>query len=161
MQATTGQSVESLVAAALRGELTDAQARRLAQHGPEIVTLALLAASERIAEQNARLAALQTQTATPRSSPSTPSAMVPVYTKPTTTRRRKKPGARSGHQGTRRAKPTRIDERREHRLERCPDCGGPLNKCRRSRTRIIEDIPEEITPVVTEHTLHRDFCPKW
>jgi hypothetical protein len=28
------------------------------------------------------------------------------------------------------------------------------------RTRVIEDIPEEIQPVVTEHILHRDYCPR-
>ena len=26
-------------------------------------------------------------------------------------------------------------------------------------TRIIEDLPEEIQPVVTEHTIYRDYCP--
>jgi len=33
-----------------------------------------------------------------------------------------------------------------------------LQRCERTRTRIVEDIPEQITPVVTEHTLHRDYC---
>jgi len=86
--------------------------------------------------------------------------MVPVYEKPSRAKRSKRPGAKKGHRGTRRAKPTRIDGRRVHRLERCPDCGGPLKKCRNTRTRIIEDLPEDIQPVITEHTLHRDFCPK-
>jgi transposase len=34
-----------------------------------------------------------------------------------------------------------------------------LNRCSRARTRIIEDIPRQIEPVVTEHTIHRDYCP--
>jgi hypothetical protein len=34
-----------------------------------------------------------------------------------------------------------------------------LKRCRRTRTRIIEDIPTGIEPVVTEHTMHRDWCP--
>jgi len=93
-------------------------------------------------------------------SPSTPSGMVPVYRKPPVVRRRrKKPGAKDGHPGSRRNTPAKIDARVEHRLERCPCCGGELRRCRRARTRIIEDIPQETRPIVTEHTLHRDFCP--
>jgi len=34
-----------------------------------------------------------------------------------------------------------------------------LQRGQRSRTRIIEDIPEIIETVVTEHTIHRDYCP--
>ena len=44
-------------------------------------------------------------------------------------------------------------------MKRCPCCGGALQRCDRKRSRTIEDIPEEIQPVVTEHTLHRDYCP--
>jgi hypothetical protein len=39
-----------LIDAALRGEFNEAQARRLAELGPEVVTLALFAVSQRIAE---------------------------------------------------------------------------------------------------------------
>lgn len=92
--------------------------------------------------------------------PATPPAMVPLYAKPPVKRRRrKKPGARDGHAGSRRKAPAEIDARAEHRLAACPCCGGPLQRCKRTRTRIIEDIPQEITPVVTEHTIHRDYCP--
>jgi hypothetical protein len=35
-----------------------------------------------------------------------------------------------------------------------------LQRCQRRRTRTIEDIPEEIEPVITEHTIWRDYCPK-
>jgi len=132
----------------LCGELTEPQAGRLAELGPEAVRLVLLAA-------NARLAKLQTQTP----APSTPSAIIPVYQKPATPRRRKEPGARNGHEGARRKTPGRIDARVEHRVEVCPCRGGPVQRCKRTRTRIIEDIPKEITPVVTEHTIHRDYCP--
>jgi len=47
-------------------------------------------------------------------------------------------------------------------LECCPDCGGPLQRCngeKSQRSRIIEDIPPNIQPEVTEHILHRDYCP--
>ena len=147
------KATQSLIQAALRGALTKAQARRLAYESPEVVALALLAASKRIAE-------LQGSPQEQPASPSTPSGMVPIYTKPNAPKRRKKPGARPGHPGRRRKAPARIDERETHRLRRCPCCGGPLQRCQHKRTRTIEDIPEEIEPVVTEHTIHRDYCPK-
>jgi transposase len=147
--ATQQPELDALLAALFRGELTEPQAMRLAELGPEAVRLALLAA-------NARFAQLQPQ----QCSPSTPSAMVPVYQKPATKRRRKKPGARDGHAGKRRKMPAKIDQRVEHRLEVCPCCGGALQRCKRTRKRVIEDIPQEITPIVTEHTVHRDYCPQ-
>jgi transposase len=132
----------------IEGRLSDAQAVLLAGAGPEAVRLALLAASARIA-----------QLKTPVVSPSTPSGMIPVYQKPPARRRKKRPGAKPGHAGSRRKTPEKIDDRVKHRLDACPCCGGKLQRCKRTRTRIIEDIPEEITPVVTEHTIHRDYCP--
>ncbi len=146
-------ATESLVQAALRGALTEAQARRLAKENPEVLALALFAASRRIAE-------LQGLPQGQQPSPSTPSGMVPIYTKPNVSKRRKKPGAKAGHRGVRRVRPVNIDERKTHRLTCCPHCEGKLQRCQRSRTRIIEDIPEVIEPVTTEHTIHRDYCPK-
>jgi transposase len=145
---TPALDVGALVDALLQGKLTAEDAARLAAAGDEMVLLALMAA-------NARIASLQ-QPAAPH--PSTPSAMVPVYQKPPAPRRKKKPGARNGHPGSRRATPLKIDEHAEHRLGVCPCCGGELKRCKRTRTRIIEDIPEKIEPVVTEHTIHRDYC---
>ncbi|MFH1748255.1 MAG: IS66 family transposase [Planctomycetota bacterium] len=148
--------MDKLVAALRSGSCDEAAARQLYTLGPDAVTLALLAAARRIAE-------LQAQTAG-GVSPATPSGMVPVYVKPNANampgRRGKRPGARHGHPGTRRPTPTRIDERGAHRLKVCPCCGGPLQRCRRTRTRLIEDLPENLQSVVTEHTLHRDYCPK-
>lgn len=143
---------DPLLAAALRGELDEAQARRLYRLGPEAVTLALLALTRRIAELQNRAGHSDT--------PATPSGMIPVYAKAAAPRRRRRAGARNGHPGARRPAPTRIDRRVEHHLEQCPDCGGPLQRRRRCRTRLVEDIPEQILPVVTEHTLHRDYCPR-
>lgn len=154
---------ETLLTAALAGELDEAQARQLAGHDPEIVALALLALARRIAEQSTRIAELQARGVAFAVTPATPSGMIPVYAKPNAAaprgRRRKRPGARDGHPGQRRAAPPRIDRRIEHRAACCPDCGGALRRCRRTRTRITEDIPETIQPVVTEHTIHRDYCP--
>ena len=152
-------SAQTLIAVAACGELNQSLARQLCRLGPEVVILALLAASKRIAEQQARIAELQKRCGQQEATPSTPSAMVPVYAKANASKRRKRPGARKGHPGARRAKPTRIDRRVEHRLKRCPHCHGPVQRCKRKRTRVIEDIPEHITPVVTEHTIHRDYCP--
>lgn len=140
--------MEFLLQAALRGRLTREQAQGLHALGAEAVTLFALAMAE-------RLARLQQ----PEVSPATPSGMVPPHQKPAVKGPRRKPGAKAGHPGSRRKTPEKIDARQEHRLEACPCCGGPVQRCNRTRTRIIEDIPQEITPVVTEHTIHRDYCP--
>ncbi len=153
MKPGTAKSVSALIDAVIRGELDEAQTLRLCTESPELVTLALLAAGKRIAELEGKGDNVQP-------SPSTPSGMVPVYAKPATPRRRKKPGAKPGHPGSRRETPTRIDKRETHRLKCCPHCSGKLQRGERSRTRIIEDIPEVIEPVVTEHTIHRDYCPQ-
>ncbi len=156
--ATGSEALEKLVAALQSGDCDAAAAHELYAMGPDAVALALLAAARRIAE-------LQAQ-APGGISPGTPSGMRPVYTKPnaaagqtTAGRRRKRPGAREGHPGTRRPMPTRIDERKEHRLSACPGCGGTLQRCNRNRTRIIEDLLENLRAQATEHTIHRDYCP--
>jgi hypothetical protein len=130
--------------------LTEEEARQIFARGEEAVVFALLTL--------ARMAA-QKQNATGAESPSTPSGMKPTFNKPPTPKRRKKPGRPKGHAGTRRPPPDHIDAFKDHRLEACPDCGGPLQRCQQTRTRVIEDIPEIIEPVVTEHTIHRDYCP--
>lgn len=160
MQPGKAKSVGTLIDAAVRGELSRARALRLCKDNPEVITLALLAAGKRLAEQDILIAGLQTQANGTVPSPSTPSGMVPVYAKLNAPKRHKKPGARNGHQGVRRERPVKIDRRETHRLKRCPCCAGPLQRCQRKRRRTIEDIPEEIQPVVTEHTIHRDYCPK-
>jgi transposase len=162
--ATRSDALDTLVAALQSGCFDEAAARRLYTLGPDAVTLALLAAAGRIAEQDARLALLEARTSAAGVSPATPSGMIPVYTKPNATtprgRRRKRPGARDGHPGHRRPRATHIDQRRQHRLKVCPCCGGPLQRCKRTRTRVIEDLPENLQSVVTGHTIHRDYCPK-
>lgn len=96
----------------------------------------------------------------PGDSPSTPSGMKPVFEKETTPRRRKKLGRKKGHAGSRRAKPAVIHQRVVLRLEHCPICDSRVTPCRETRTRIVEDIPENINPVVTQYTIHRDWCPQ-
>ena len=93
--------------------------------------------------------------------PSEPSGSVATYLKEPKKKRRKKPGAKPGHKGFRRPPPESITKHVTHEATCCPDCGGPLNKRRgTTRKRYTEDIPDEIKPEVTEHTIRRDYCPK-
>lgn len=135
--------------------LTEAKARQIYRRGEEAVVFALLQQAKLLAESQGQ-ATRSPQTV----SPSTPSGMRPVYTKPPASRRTKRPGRKNGHPGARRSRPQRINQRREHRLKCCPHCHGKLNRCHQTRTRYIEDIPENIQPVVTEHVIHRDWCPR-
>ena len=130
--------------------LTEEEARQIFARGEEAVVFALLTLAKMAAQK---------QDTTGADSPSTPSGMKPIFQKPPTKKRTKKPGRPDGHQGTRRPAPAQIDDYQEHRLDVCPDCGGPLQRCQQTRTRIVEDIPDIIEPVVTEHTIHRDYCP--
>lgn len=157
---STDAGVAALVGAALDGTLTERQAQRLAAIDRDLIKLAFLAAARHVAEMNAKIAELQARLGGPlRIDPATPSGQRPIYTKPPAPRRKGRPGARPGHAPARRPAPKRIDERREHRLERCPGCGGELQRCRRMRTRTIEDFLQDLRAVATEHTVHRDYCP--
>jgi transposase len=142
-------TLDDLRAAALSEE----QARAIYAQGEEAVVFVLLELTKQLAEQKAKTAAESHQT------PSTPSGMKPPYQKPSPKSRKRRPGAKRGHPGTRRKVPERIDWEAEHRVDRCPDCGGRLKRCHQTRTRYTEDIPE-VQPEVTRHTIHRDWCPK-
>ena len=90
-------------------------------------------------------------------SPTTPSGMRPVYTKPAARGRKRRPGRKRGHPGAHRRTPDHIDHHLEHRLSECPHCDGRLGEPIRTYTRIVEDIPP-VTPEVTEHTVHGYWC---
>lgn len=135
-----------------RAALTEDQARAIFVLGEGAVVFALLELTKQLAQARGGEAVSE-----PR--PSTPSGMIPVYEKPTTKPRKKRPGAKAGHPGRRRAVPDRIDRWETHKLPSCPDCGGRLKRTDDTRKRYVEDIPE-IQPEVTEHTIHRDWCPK-
>jgi len=151
---STDARIATLITAALDGTLTEQQAGLLAGVDDDLGKLAWLAAAKRIAELMAK-----TQ-GPPKIDPATPSGQRPIYAKPPAPKRKGKPGAKPGHAPTRRPAPRQIDERKEHRLERCPGCGGELQRSSRTRTRTIEDFLKDLRTVVTEHTLHRDYCPK-
>ena len=134
------------------GVLTEEQAQTIYEQGRDAVVFALLELAKRLVEQRATDAGQSHQT------PSTPSGMKPPYQKPPAKHRKRPPGAKPGHQGFRRKPPEHIDHHKKHRADRCPDCGGRLQRCEGTRTRYTEDIPD-IQPEVTEHTIHRDWCP--
>jgi transposase len=136
---------------ALGPNLTEAEAREIVTQGEEAIVFALLQMAAQLKAASSRCAAV--------TSPATPSGMRPIHQKPPTAKRRKKAGRKAGHEGSRRPPPERIDERKEHRAECCPHCQGALQRCADTRTRYTEDIPAGIQPVITEHTIHRDWCP--
>lgn len=144
---------EATAALLRRASLTEEQAVAIFESGREAVVFALLELSKQLAEARGA----ETTESEPKSS--TPSAMIPVYKKPPAKSRKKRPGAKAGHRGARRAKPDRIDRRETHQLPCCPDCGGRLKRTGDTRKRYVEDVPD-IEPEVTEHTIHRDWCSK-
>jgi transposase len=137
----------SLVTAFRSGTLTAAQLEEALPTDRAAIIFLMLQLSAVIADQ------------TPASSAHQPSGSLPPYAKPAAPSRRKKRGARPGHTGAARPQPEQIDRRQTHRLPACPACGGELTRTTRTRTRIVEDIPDDLKPVVTEHTIHRDWCP--
>jgi transposase len=106
-----------------------------------------------------QLSALLATGSPPATGPHTPSGSIPPYAKPPATTRPQKRGARPGHTGASRPHPETIDCHQTHQLPQCPCCGSQLTRTGRTRTRIIEDIPEDLQAQVTEHTIHRDWCP--
>lgn len=152
-QVRKNERIRELLTATLDGTLSDPQAEELAGFDRDLVKLAFLAAVGRIAELRAKVEGPA------KIAPATPSGQRPVYTKPAAPKRKGKPVAKAGHAGARRPRPQEVDQRQEHRLEVCPGCGGELQRCGRKRTRTIEDLRETLRTIVTEHTIHRDYCP--
>jgi len=172
MDATKDKEVRALLAAALDGTLTEAQADRLAAIDRDLLKLALLAASKRIAEQGQKLteqdaviAQLQAKLQGARQiDPNTPSGQQPIYSKPPAPKRKRKgkPGAKPGHKGTHRPPPEHIDRTEEHHATQCPKCGCQKlvrGKRKRKRKRTIEEILDDLRTSVTEHTIYASWCP--
>jgi hypothetical protein len=130
----------------IKANLSEDEAWRLYDLAPEAVIWALL-------EFAARLNGTSDSP-----DPATPSGQIPVYKKPNVDNgRRKKPGAKLGHAGTRREAPQTIDEEQVHSLEVCACCGAALGAAFEERMRIVEDIPE-VKPIVTKHIIKRYRC---
>jgi len=145
---TTATNTESILSPQRLAGIDADQAKAIFSKGEEAVVFALLELAKQLAEARS-----------PSVNPATPSGMIPIYQKPPAKKRKKTPGAKLGHEGSRREAPAQIDHKQEHRAEQCPDCGSRLKECSETRKRYIEDIPD-IKPEVTEHTIHRDWCPK-
>jgi transposase/transposase-like protein len=69
----------------------------------------------------------------------------------------KKTGQKEGHEGYSRHIPERIDEIKEHKLDKCPICGGIVSDTQEIRERVIEDI-EQPRIKNTKHLIHRCYC---
>ncbi|MCP4678233.1 MAG: hypothetical protein GY854_22510, partial [Deltaproteobacteria bacterium] len=74
--------------------------------------------------------------------PSSPSGSIPPYEKARKKGRKKKPGRKKGHPGSRRKTPENIDRHEEIALTQCPICEAtdliPLNEPTSSR--VVEDL---------------------
>ena len=171
--ASSHAELRSIIDCALRGELTELLAARVYQMGPEATGAVMLASSARIGQQEQRIAELTlvrerlltAATPAPGIGPHTPSGAISPFAKPSIdTRRRGKPGARDGHRGHRRPSPPPERIARRESLEpltKCPVCQGPVERARRTRRRVIEDMPPpEVTAVeAVEYTIPRHWCP--
>jgi transposase len=135
----------------LGANLTRDAAERIYALGKEAVIFALLEQAKLLRE---RQAGMPLDVA-----PATPSGQTPTYLKAPPKKRSKRRGKKPGQRGSRRPTPPEFDETQEHRADVCPDCGGPLNRCRETRERYTEDIPDDLQPQVTRHVIHRDWCP--
>ena len=69
----------------------------------------------------------------------------------------KKSGQKEGHAGYSRNIPERIDEVKEHKLDRCLICGGVVSDTQEIRERVVTDIPETKAKN-TKHLIHRCYC---
>jgi len=143
-------SVETYVKANLSRE----EAERLYELGRDAVIWAILEITARWQKDREILDLSQSSEL---SNPNIPSGQIPVYEKPNVNRHRGKVGAKEGHLGTRRKTPERIDEEKEHALEKCPCCGEALEAAFEERERITEDIPE-VKSIVTKHIIKRYRC---
>lgn len=139
----------AFVAAFRDGTLTQAQAEASLPSDRAAVVFVLLQLS----------AAVAGNSTTPASGAHAPSGSVPPYAKPRAKSRRQKRGGQNGHAGHSRQPPTRIDRTESHQLSVCPNCGGELQRTGQTRTRVIEDIPDDLKAEAVEHTIHRDWCP--
>lgn len=138
------------------------KARAIYRKGEEAAVEALMklsAENEKLKKENIMLKSKLEDTGRKETDISTPSGMTPPFEKKSSRRkRRKKRGRKKGHPGAHRAKPERIDEVKEHKLDNCPLCQKSLKdkKPVEIRKRYIENI--RIESVVTEHQIYRYKC---
>ncbi len=124
---TNSLDVKSLIAAALRGQVTQEMAMQLHGLGAEATATFVLAVNTHLA----KLTGIGQATGA-----NTPSGAIAPYAKGSTGKRRPgKPGGRDGHQGHRRP-PPKIDRREDVApISVCPDCSGHVLPARKKRKR--------------------------
>jgi len=71
-------------------------------------------------------------------------------------------GAKTGHPGHSRLRPTQVDRTFRLFLTHCPDCHQPLSRARATEDHLVEDIPpQEIIKVLTLlYQIERQWCPQ-
>jgi len=76
--------------------------------------------------------------------------------------KKQKQGGQKGHLGHGRKIPSQVDEVRRVYLERCPDCGGPLERSTSIEEHTVEDIPpiEQTRARVTRYERELQWCKK-
>lgn len=77
-------------------------------------------------------------------------------------KKKRKRGAQKGHPGQGRKTPERVDEVQQAYLEKCPDCGEPLDHSNTIDKHTVEDIPpvEEQRSKVTRYETEVQWCRK-
>lgn len=152
----TADQLRPIIDAAMRGEVTEEQLGLVFDMGREASIALGLAQSRRIADL------AKTKTKAKSAGPHAPSSSVPPDQKPDRSKRgrgRKKPGARKGHKGSRRPAASPQEHQSVPPLTSCPACGVAVEDAKKFRTRIIEDLLENLSTVATEYTIPRHWCP--
>jgi transposase len=94
--------------------------------------------------------------------------LVDLKRQPFTPRRRsndaapaKPRGRATGHVGSGRTRPTRVDHTQAIPAgDTCPDCGTPFSGTGTTRERLIEDIDLARPTIVTKYVIERRWCPQ-
>ncbi|MBI3631099.1 MAG: IS66 family transposase [Candidatus Sungbacteria bacterium] len=137
--------------------MTEAEATGLYLSGLKPTMIVLLEQDKLISRQQAKINDLERQFALAKRHPSTPSGMQAAFTKAnraSASKRKKKKGKR---RGIHRPPPSKIDETKEHVLDRCPDCCNPLPPASETRQRFTEELPV-VKPRVIKHVIYRYWC---
>jgi transposase len=132
------------------------------QQQARIVELEKLVAqlTAKVAELSAQVARLSKNSSNSSKPPSSDIVKPPKPTAPGGGKRHL--GGQPGHQRHERTPfpPDQIDQIKDYRLDRCPDCGTRLKLKTREPPRTIQQVELPETPlVVTEHRAHAAWCP--
>lgn len=151
-EAGTNAQLCTIIDAAPHGDMDEAAALQVYTVGASATLAAMPAVNARLAELAMKIGL----------GPHTRSGAVAPHAKADTSRRPPgRPGARAGHAGHRRAAAAVERIARTVAVEpltRGPIRDGPVEKARRRRRRIIEDLPENLTVEAVEYQIPRHWC---